>query len=120
MTNNDELALALLIWKNYRQKHCLGRAYGCNNIDIAEHILDLAKSIGVKDEFLNLMMDVPVMEIKITELEKWNLQGSSQLPEELGLSIDRPESKSKPKKGRKKSPASISLIQSRHNKSSKK
>jgi hypothetical protein len=80
LTDKEEVALALLLWKFYRSEYQArgGAAAGMGgNLITDRHVdncltaLRLAKLVGVRDEFLRLMTEIPVMQIRVAELEKW-------------------------------------------------
>lgn len=73
LTDRDraELAEAVLVWRYTR--HLIDPAHrGFPSIESEEaayRAIDLAKLIGVKDEFLKLMFDHPVLSISVKNLE---------------------------------------------------
>lgn len=77
MTKTD-IALALLLWRNlnlarYAKSTGSGRGWfmptnaGLDKNDVA---LEAAKKLGVKQEYLELLFDLPVMTITVKELEE--------------------------------------------------
>lgn len=58
--DREELALALLLWKDFKSQ-------GKIKIEITKHALYFAKTLKVEKEFNELHSKVPPMEIKIRE-----------------------------------------------------
>lgn len=76
MTDAQELALALVLWKSLRS-HALLRAQpdgtaalpSDDSVDAAEKAIYLATKTGVKDEFLKLMFELRLVRISLTPME---------------------------------------------------
>ena len=74
VTQEMEIALAVLLWRNYRAgiDPDLRRVAFCKRIDAAnECALRLAEKLQVKKEYLFLLLSLPVTKITFVELEKW-------------------------------------------------
>ena len=110
LTKNQELSLALILWKAFRQKaysvkgdKCRKNKHGVDsmavvvafNADVAEKAIKYAEAVGCKEEFLNLMMEMPIIKVQFLELEPWT---KSPLSEEFSEATSPP-----PKKPRKRS-----------------
>lgn len=97
LTPKQEIALALVLWKSYRQnRHCPKSGQSKNNNDnyyAAMRSLEMASKLGVKDEFLEIVFAHPVMKLECKELDKWE---TSELSKNLCVEII-PNTK-KPKK----------------------
>src|SRR5436189_2475607 len=103
LTHKEEIALAILLWKNWRQRksrsgkkadktinysesvrseirdlNCVGEKVGYQSIKMAE-------VAGVKEEFFKLLTLVPIMSITIRELEPWLISCDSERPLEDGF-----------------------------------
>ena len=65
-----ELALAILLWKSYRQRLGSKGVPDDTSESAAYYALDLAKAAGVLTEFHRLMMEFPVMALTVKELER--------------------------------------------------
>lgn len=67
--DRNELALAILLWKSYRQ-HLDSKAVPTfTGEQAAYYALDLARRAGVAEEFHRLMMAFPVMDVQVKALE---------------------------------------------------
>lgn len=83
MTDKEELALAILLWRNLRSDNHIAKEVNAalpNRLRFTECATDLAirfaKQCGVKDEFFRLLFELPVMTIEVKELEPWTLENS--------------------------------------------
>ena len=102
LTDKQEIALGILLWKFYRSR-CDSNSLKMttqNNLPVANKALELAKSAGVKDEYLQLLFELPVMTLRARELEEWT---DSKMREELSWTNEpnsTPFKKESPKKRR--------------------
>ncbi len=84
MTDNQELALALLLWRAWRSKMPAVAPRGTNlntqignTLDVSDAAIHLAKKYGVRDEFL--LFALPVITVQVVELEPWNTNESDTI-----------------------------------------
>lgn len=95
MTPEQEIALAVVLWKAFRQKTAI-RKRTCGamkaqvtvNEEVAASALAMAKRLGVKDEFLALLFQMPVLGATFTEVESW--EKTCPLYEELSTATSKP------------------------------
>lgn len=79
MSPKQEIALAIVLWQQFRQHHqdC-GRDNSSlsvivrTNLPVAERAIQMAEELGVKTEYFRILFMFPVTEITFTELEKWD------------------------------------------------
>ena len=74
MTDKEELALAVLLWKFLRFEYDgkgLPCQVGIGDVAVAEKSIDLAKQAGCLNEYMALLVRVPVTNIRCEELEEW-------------------------------------------------
>lgn len=74
LTDKEEIALALVLWKFWRSRPKFGghRAQITPDMEaVANKSLELAKLAGVKKEFFDLLFELPVIRVKCKELDKW-------------------------------------------------
>ena len=111
LTDEEELALAILLWKGWRGKPS-GTTYGSSGgryvsnemEDAAYRALQLAKRFGVSEQMLRIMNDVPIMSVQVRELEAWE---PNRVQETLGAELNDSQSGSKRRRegsGKKKAP----------------
>lgn len=82
MSPKQELALAIVLWQQFRQLHHRknrnepNRNFLINvtshNLTIGEQAIEMAKQVGVKEEYLRLLFIFPITDIEWREVEKWN------------------------------------------------
>jgi hypothetical protein len=72
-TDAEEIALALILWKSLRCHGALGGAGGwvptAESVKAGDRALELAKRVGVRDEYLRLMFGMKLLRVSIEPME---------------------------------------------------
>jgi hypothetical protein len=68
-TDREEIALALLVWRYVGHVVTEAATVPDRSFDRTQRALRLAKLVGVKDEYLRTMFELPVLTVKVKELE---------------------------------------------------
>lgn len=72
LTDEEELALALLLWRALRadfgKSGSMGEAVA-SNLPVTEKAEALARKFGVRREFFELLVKLPVLSIAVTNLD---------------------------------------------------
>ena len=79
LTEKQEIALALVLLKSFYQqqittleKGSQGTGVVQRNFESANHVTELARKLGVHEEFFQVMFDTPVLTVKFTREEEWD------------------------------------------------
>lgn len=105
MTLKEEIALAILLWKYWRQMangnrnpQDLRNVRDGGAVEYGFEALEMAKAAGVKDEFISMLTEFPSMTVTVQEYEKWD----PHLASKLGLKKPSPSTQSRKRKSVRK------------------